>query len=171
MQKDKFLNEYVKGKKALSSSVTIIRCPKQKFSYFQNKLEEDFVSLKGLIKYVDFQCDINTKTGGCKVTPESKKCCCHNCKNNIGYISFMFEKDILFYSRFFNYQTGFWREGKGCILPHHRRSIVCLTHHCNWDGDGYKHFSKGMDLIKNKLKSLREKIIDNAEKGVFNDNI
>lgn len=168
MKREEFLHQYVRGKKTTQSCVSVVKFPKVKYSYFQIELKESYECLKGLFKNINFECNIDKQTGGCKETPLAKKCCCHDCVNNIGYIHLMFEKDITYYSRLFSSKTGFWRKGKGCILPHHRRSVICLTHHCNHRDEGYQHFSKGIFQVKRRLQDLRDKIIDNTQRGVFN---
>jgi len=38
--------------------------------------------------------------------------------------------DIDLLAKHFEPKIGFWRPGKGCILPRENRSITCLTHSC-----------------------------------------
>lgn len=160
----KMFLEYVNGNKTTQSCVEIIKKPDLEFTHHIDSLINEFVSVKGLIKYIDFQCEI--VEGGCKETPYAKRCCCHDCKNNVGYIHLMFEHDLKFYARHFSGKTGFWRKGKGCILPHHRRSTTCLTHNCNHTDKGYKHFAKGIFEVGRLLKATRVAIIDTCAKGV-----
>ncbi len=94
---------------------------------------EEFRRLKGFIQNINFNCQIN-KNGGCKEHPSTIRCCCDSCYNNSGFFRTMIDKDMGRYTRSF-LKTGFWRKGKGCVLPHELRSVVCLTHHCNC-GDG-----------------------------------
>ena len=117
----------------------------------------DFRNLKGFIQYLDFDCQINPK-GGCKETPESLRCCCNNCYHDAAFFHIMMDTDINKYSKQFSIRTGFWRKGKGCVLPHRMRSITCLTHHCNYR-DNNKNFSYGIRTIKQKLHDLRRKIL------------
>jgi hypothetical protein len=160
MKEEIFLKKYVNGSIAKQSCIQVIKKPKHYYSYHLNNLINQFVSIKGLIKYIDFQCRINPEDGGCKETPSSKKCCCHDCLMNVGYFRIMFEHDVAYYSRRFSVKTGFWRKGKGCILPHHKRSIICLTHNCNYPDKGYEHFSKGIYEVGGFLKSIRKSLID-----------
>ena len=121
---------------------------------FDNHTVNAFRELKHFIKYIDFGCKIKD-TGGCRVTPSSLKCCCHDCTWSVGYFQLMLEKDLTYYARHFTDKTGFWRKGKGCVLPHNMRSTMCLTHHCNYQRKGYEGFGRGMSMIKNELRRLR----------------
>ncbi len=119
---------------------------------------DDFRALKGLIQYLDFDCQVND-TGGCQKNPSSKSCCCYDCLGNVGYFKLMLYKDILYYSKKFSVKTGFWRKEKGCILPHRMRSITCLTHHCNHGKR--KDFGTGMAIIKQTFNDMRTNMIQN----------
>jgi len=134
--------------------------------FYDGSILDDFRSLKSFFQYIDFGCRINKK-GGCKDTPESKMCCCYGCLDSAGYFRIILDKNITYYSRKFSVNSGFWRKGKGCILPHKMRSTTCLTHHCNHPSythpyfhkdDKYKHFERGMDVIKQKLDNMRRSI-------------
>jgi len=116
----------------------------------------EFRSIKGFIQFIDFDCQINPSTGGCKETPHSVKCCCHDCYSRAGYLRRINDTDLTKYARHFSVRTGYWRKGKGCILAHRMRSTTCLTHHCNNDGD--YSFSVGIGTLKNRLRELRDKI-------------
>ena len=115
----------------------------------------DSRALKGLIQFIDFDCQLND-TGGCKDTPGATRCCCNNCVWNGGFFRMVLDKDLKYYARRFSVNTGFWRKGKGCNLPHRMRSITCLTHHCNHERKD--DFSKGMVQIKYQLQQMRERI-------------
>jgi hypothetical protein len=161
MKEDIFYNDYVMpGGKADQTCVLILKVPKGfKPEGSVSFLLEKYQSLKGLFQNIDFECNIQPN-GSCK-NHSTNRCCCYDCKNNIGYIHIMFENQIPYYAKKFNGKTGFWRKGKGCILPHHLRSITCLTHHCNYKWDGYKsnkHFPKGMTIIRETLKDIRKEI-------------
>ena len=89
--------------------------------------------LKLLSKYLKYPCVFNDD-GSCNGSFNDTNvapCCCKHCYHNIGYVSFIFEKDITKYSRKFEQKVGFWREGVGCVLPRELRSIICLTFLCN----------------------------------------
>ena len=126
-------------------------------SNFNIHVLKNFRDLKEFIQYLDFDCQINPK-GGCRVTPNSLQCCCHNCYHNGGFFNIMMDTDITKYSKHFSIRTGFWRKGKGCVLPHKMRSITCLTHHCNHDH--IEPFAYGIMTIRHKLHDLRSKLLD-----------
>jgi hypothetical protein len=129
---------------------------------FNIHILSSFHNLKGFIKNIDFDCQINPK-GGCRVTPNSIRCCCSNCYHNAGFFRVMIDTDIIKYSKQFSIRTGFWRKGKGCILPHKMRSVTCLTHHCNHDHIEY--FGYGIMTIRHKLHDLRRRILNARFKG------
>jgi hypothetical protein len=92
-----------------------------------------------------------------------------DCRDNVGFFNNMMENEIYYYARNFHSKYGFWRPGTGCILPHSKRSITCLTHHClhgDLDMKGIspeevKEVTKtkyGIICIKNKLHDLSDKI-------------
>jgi hypothetical protein len=62
----------------------------------------------------------------------SQMCCCSACRISFGhwYILPNSESTLKMYARNFNKETGFWREGKGCILKRKYRSPICLTARC-----------------------------------------
>lgn len=73
-------------------------------------------------------------------------CCCESCRRTVGYLN-QIPKDvdtIKMYARNFNDRTGFWRKGKGCVLPREYRSRICVKYIC---------------LGKEYLLSDREKLI------------
>jgi hypothetical protein len=111
-----------------------------------------FKRLKGFFQYIDFHCQINDD-GECK-HQTSPQCCCFGCYDNAGFFRKMIDADITWYARRF-YKTGFWRKGKGCILPHEMRSCTCLGHHCNHDK---KDFSAGIRAIQTELYKVRDRI-------------
>ena len=123
---------------------------------FNELMLMEFKSTKDFMKHIDFNCQIN-KTGGCKEFPQSVKCCCHSCYANAGFFRIMVDLDLTKYSRVFSVKTGFWREGKGCILPHKLRSTTCLTAHCNY-GKYDRGLNIGIAVLKEKIISFREKI-------------
>jgi len=147
MKKEIFTN------KLKSNGTMIIDTPTE--STWDGCFLSDFRSLKGLIQYIDFNCQIN-ETGGCKNNPDILRYCCNDCLSNAGYFKIMLNRDIGFYSKIFSAKTGFWRKGKGCVIPHRMRSTTCLTHHCNHST--HKDFSDGMLLIREQLNSLRKRI-------------
>lgn len=160
MKQEIFLNDYIMpDRKAKQTCVEILRVVNDfKHRSQISFLLEKYQSLKGFLKNVDFECNIQAN-GSCK-NYNGGRCCCFNCKDNLGFIHIMFEHQIPYYARHFNYKSGFWREGKGCILPHHMRSVTCLTQHCNYTDEGYKYFGRGMSIIRQTLKDIRKEIIE-----------
>lgn len=80
--------------------------------------------------------DCQFKDGKCKsnVSSYNPRCCCQGCAGALGYlrgglnkIPLGSDKEIL---PLFSEKTGFWRKGKGCILPRKYRSVVCLSFNC-----------------------------------------
>ena len=118
---------------------------------------KDFRSLKSLFKYIDFDCQHN-ENGGCREFSNSKMCCCNNCFNKGGYFRVLIGDDLAYYSRKFNVKekTGFWRKGKGCILPHKMRSAICLTYYCH--DESRLDFDNGIELLQEHLIELRRRI-------------
>ena len=154
METERFVNDYIKGRKITQSTVRLLN-PKIDSYQFRH-----IRSLKGFINFINFDCQIDTKTGGCKENKLSRKCCCHDCTNNIGYLVMMLLSDLKYYSRRFSPKTGFWKPGKGCILSHHMRSITCLTHHCNYKSKDNPYFSGGVYQVKMLMKQHRKTILD-----------
>lgn len=94
--------------------------------------------LAEMTKDIDYQCNFD-KNGLCKRTRKSKsqspKGCCGNCHNTFGYLRTIpasedgsIEREIV---DLFDETNGFWREGKGCILPLKYRSSTCLLYMCD----------------------------------------
>jgi hypothetical protein len=123
---------------------------------FDRCMYMNFQETKTFFKYVDFNCQIH-KDGSCKEFQLKNNCCCHNCYQNAGFLKRMVDLDITKYSRVFSVKTGFWREDKGCMLPHKLRSTTCLTTHCNYE-KGDRGFSIAMLTLKNKIKEYGSKI-------------
>jgi len=112
--------------------------------------------LKEFFKNIDFDCQI-TEDGSCKRYENAlSKCCCFDCLSSGGYFYTMADEEIPYYAKKFSVKTGFWRKGKGCILPHKRRSVVCLCHNCNEDHS----FDKGISTLGKKLRDLRMEVIN-----------
>lgn len=88
---------------------------------------------------VDFGCDF--KDDNCKYQrvngswsskPDRvEMCCCANCETKIGYLDAIPVGTARKYLRYWSKKTGFWRKGKGCILPRKMRSPTCLLHICH----------------------------------------
>ena len=65
------------------------------------------------------------------IKPRNNKRCCRSCVENLGHFGY----DVLIYKpkkylKYWSSITGFWRTGKGCILPREMRSQTCLKYHC-----------------------------------------
>ena len=131
---------------------------------FDRAILKEFRLLKNFIKFINFDCQIkekcpgieNDSTGGCKVTPQSLKCCCSGCVDSAGYFRKMIQSELNFYAKKFSVKTGFWRKGMGCILEHKMRSTTCLTHHCNYED--IPGFDLGVSNLRHRLYNLRAKI-------------
>jgi hypothetical protein len=59
--------------------------------------------------------------------------CCHSCYDSVGYLGDQLynkeeQQTIL---ALFKPMIGFWRQGRGCVLPRRLRSITCLGYNCN----------------------------------------
>lgn len=89
-------------------------------------------ALKRVSGYIPFPCEFD-KDGQCNGKGVSKDhmCCCGGCKDSVGYLNIVPESDIPFYAKWYTGKTGFWRKGKGCILPREYRSSTCLTFYCD----------------------------------------
>ena len=127
------------------------------------KLQE----LKGLFYHINFDCKIGENNQECKYykdggyTDTTMTCCCNDCLDRVGHLDLL-TKPPEYFSRKFSCKTGFWRKGKGCILPREHRSITCLTYHCNHNWKGYNpppgvplwSFNDGMAGLKRCLLEL-----------------
>ena len=94
-------------------------------------------ALKSLTDLVDFGCGFNGKDQ-CRLyhgSENSNRCCCNNCHGANGHLSNVQLTDIPKIARRFKKDVGFWRQGKGCILPRELRSDTCVTYLCRvYDG-------------------------------------
>ncbi len=113
------------------------------------------MELKGILKYVDFDCQIK-EDGQCK-RDWGARCCCSNCDYKVGFLDIIPEDLIPVYAKKFSKNTGFWRRGKGCILDHKLRATICLTHHCNHDD---QQFARSIRRIRHMLQDQQERILD-----------
>lgn len=124
-----------------------------------NILFRDLSYTKGIFKYLSFDCQISNntkhKSGHCK-TFNGAWCCCHSCKNSVGFLRIISEHILKKYARHFNEKTGYWRQGKGCILNHTMRSSTCLTYNCN---DKDPQFQRGISQIRNIIYDTEQKIL------------
>lgn len=152
--------------------------------------------LADLTKHVKFHCNFNSK-GRCANYRNNKgatMCCCIGCFTSMGYLnslpaggyrSYMSDglEDLKFYARRFSEKTivvddfkrkmGFWRPGKGCILPRSYRSRTCLGYDCARSGERSVWEKKLFRLLDRKpkfpvkIRGLEYKSHDLAE-GMLN---
>lgn len=116
--------------------------------------------LKMLTDSIDFKCNFN-ENGQCRENRVDwasghPACCCKDCARSTGYLDIMFENEIDEYAKSFNAKTGFWRKGKGCILPRKKRSPTCVTFTCE--------DIEGMCELRNVMDECEGKLIRNYEK-------
>ena len=129
---DKYKDNNLIYSKLVLAKKKLIRC---------NYVREDiYTKLANLTAKINFRC--NFEDGSCKSYRDHghKMCCCKLCSSDFGFLRVVFfkpwddssfiEEELLYYAKKFNLKTGFWREGKGCVLPRHKRSQTCLTHNC-----------------------------------------
>lgn len=123
------------------------------FSYNWEKIEH----LKSLTRHIDYGCKF--KNGKCQGEWESPSCCCEDCKRNIGFLKMIREDDIDYYTERFDEKTGFWRQGKGCILDRNKRSVTCISYTC------YAiRSNKSNRLLNDELYALRNAIETHEKK-------
>lgn len=122
---------------------------KQFVNYINGWTFQEYRRLAALTEFYDYGCDFSDD-GLCfryrrpdmpKPDDGICKCCCHSCYGSTGYL-YKFPNEyeqIKIYAHFYKHHSnhwkdpenlGFWREGKGCILPRELRSPTCLTHMC-----------------------------------------
>ena len=128
--------------------------------------------LAALTKYIDYGCKFTVL--GCKrYRFKSKKekdeatarwktdyngkphpnsmCCCGGCRYSVGYMNVFNVDSIAKIARYYNDKTGFWREGKGCVLPRKYRSYTCLNHSCAGKSAVAKHLMEAMRMSESQL--------------------
>jgi len=142
--------------------------------------------LAKLTESLDFGCEFD-KFGRCrnyKGAPTDKPvmCCCNGCFNSMGYLQTLPTggwtsrsedrlKILKVYARRFSEKTikdhnvykmkiGFWRPGKGCVLPRIHRSPTCLTYTCGRD-----RISKGANLLLKLINGHVKYPIEIGNKG------
>ena len=123
-----------------------------------NIIVKEFHVIKSLFEYIDFDCQHN-ENGGWREYSNSKMCCCYDCFDSVGFFYILISNDLTYYSKKFNVRnkTGFWREGKGCILSHKMRSTICLTHYCRHHKNR-PDFGYGITFLQDHLTELRGRI-------------
>ncbi len=92
--------------------------------------------LAELTANVDFGCDF--KEGKCRNNGQGYLHrdgggCCGGCASTIGYLDDIpcCWQTLIKMARLYNKRQGFWRKGKGCVLPHRVRSSTCLGYVCH----------------------------------------
>ena len=120
---------------------------------------QHYRELAKLTAKLDYGC--NFKDGNCKEQRSSEACCCTNCRGQFGFFHHRFfatynsendiEKELMYYVNKFSISTGFWRKGKGCILPRERRSQTCLTYHCK-----HSNFTRMEQLLLDVIRTKSE---------------
>ena len=94
-----------------------------------------FKQLADHTEKIIFPCDFDER-GACREHRHSEfnevKCCCGGCSLSFGYFRVLPNNSYIAprLLRKFDEKKGFWRKGKGCILPRHLRSHTCLGHVC-----------------------------------------
>ena len=118
---------------------------------YKHDIWDEIKQIKNETANIDFGCKFNSK-GLCNTAGTfwnrnlDQKCCCRCCAGRIGYLQFInSNKDLKYYARRFSYKTGFWREGKCCILNRNMRSTTCVTYTC-WD------------MLKPKMNKIARKL-------------
>jgi hypothetical protein len=133
--------------------------------------------LADLTKYVHYGCDftelgckayrIKSKKELEKLREEGKKrgrpywremCCCGGCRGAFGYLHHFPIEGLTTIARCFHYKTGFWREGKGCVLPRKYRSYTCLNYACGG------HKSETVQFLFKALKMSEREILNYYER-------
>lgn len=104
-------------------------------------------ALKRLSQYLPFPCKFDER-GYCQSSIiNTSMCCCRDCVNTMGYLTFVPEQDLWQYAKLYNVKTGYWRKDKGCVLPRELRSKTCLTYYCEtFDGRIGKDTAFGDEL-------------------------
>lgn len=100
----------------------------------------------------NYGCD--WQEGKCKEQREvpdrsTSRACCSTCASHVGFIRYLPWYAIRYVRSLFNQKTGFWREGRGCIVPRKWRSWGCLTYTCRHidSGNPYGHAIKTLIQI------------------------
>ena len=91
----------------------------------------EYQRIAELTNYIRYDCGIVSGKISCKGGKNiSRGCCCDRCAGTLGYRKSISQEEIPLLAEHFDGKTGYWRSGKGCILPRKHRSITCLTHRC-----------------------------------------
>jgi len=63
--------------------------------------------------------------------------CCLSCRSAVGHFNNVNGDTLTLLAEKFDAKSGFWRKGRGCLLPRKLRSTTCLTHYCRRVVDKY----------------------------------
>lgn len=119
-----------------------------------------------LTSFVDYGC--NFKGGKCKNNGNggirsSGMGCCNGCANSVGYLRTIPTnwEYLIKMARLFNKKTGFWRKGKGCVLPNELRSPICLSYMC----DDYNFYGGRRNRKKAELSRPAKRLLKLLDGG------
>lgn len=115
--------------------------------------------LKEVTAYIDYECGFGTKPGQiCRSEARTETCCCQNCSYNYGYLAgeVIQWKDLKILKSTFDKRTGFWRSGKGCILPRRLRSITCVMYFCRLKDD---EKNKKLLNFRDAARSIQDELL------------
>ena len=117
----------------------------EEYAYKRYVNPKTYKKLANLTSKINYGC--NFVDGKCK-EDRTEMCCCSSCYSSSGHFQERFltgdaneeaiEKELLYYVKKHKEYVGFWRKGKGCVLPRERRSSTCLTYNCNFDNFSIK---------------------------------
>jgi hypothetical protein len=101
------------------------------------KLGIDFSTRRSRIdkieELIQFDCRFDS-CGNCKIYTNPRmtgKNCCGGCSHFKGHFNEWCDPDSVdFLIRNYNFNTGYWREGFGCVIPRKWRSDICLKYNC-----------------------------------------
>jgi len=98
---------------------------------------EQWEKIANLCDQIDYKCDFDDE-GKCRHTRKNevskefnKMCCCASCYSASGYLRAIPPKSHKRINKIFSEKTGFWRKGKGCVLPRSLRSSMCMSCNCH----------------------------------------
>jgi len=121
-------------------------------SYIDTHLT-NYKRIKIAFSTIEFSCF--KRGGNCFKKSKTSMCCCTQCYNNAGHFTqtdVVEQKDIKLYDELFFQKIGFWRE-TGCSLPYEKRSITCVTYHCE----------KAEDSRSTVVSSLRKELSNSSQ--------
>jgi hypothetical protein len=117
-----------------------------------------------LTEHIDYHCDFK-KDGTCKRYKKPSRdnaCCCDGCFSLIGYHRELPNdyNRLRLYADLFKPKeydennnllaSGFWKRGKGCVLPREMRSSTCLTYSCRGETKRTPWDTKLMSILITK---------------------